>query len=43
MVIEVVDGVVTCVSTDDYDRCISDAVTQAEAFYRQELEESKAG
>ncbi|MAD77815.1 MAG: hypothetical protein CMJ51_00410 [Planctomycetaceae bacterium] len=43
VVIEVVDGVVTCVSTDDYDRCISDAVTQAEAFYRQELEESKAG
>lgn len=30
IVVEVVDGVVTCVSTDDYDRCISDAVARAE-------------
>lgn len=30
IVVEVIDGVVTCVSTNDYDRCISDAVARAE-------------
>ena len=43
VVIEVVDGVVTCVSTDDYDRCISDAVTQAEALYLEEAKRMEAG
>jgi hypothetical protein len=35
-VVEVVDGRVTCVSTEDFHRCVDDAVAAAEAMYAAE-------
>jgi hypothetical protein len=37
-VVEVVDGRVTCVSNDDFQRCVDDAVAAAEAQYAAEAE-----
>ena len=36
VVVEVVDGRVTCVSSDDFHRCVDDAVAAAEAMYDAE-------
>lgn len=36
--VEVVDGRVTCVSTEDFHRCVDDAVAAAEAQFAAELE-----
>lgn len=36
VVVEVVDGRVTCVSTDDFQRCVEDAVATAEARFAAE-------
>ncbi len=37
-VVEIVDGRVTCVSNDDFQRCVDDAVAAAEALFAAEAE-----
>ena len=43
VLLEVVDGMVTCVSTDDFHRCVDDAVATAEAQFARELEAATEG
>ncbi len=42
VVVTVVDDRVTCVSADDFDRCVDDAVSAAEAQYAREAEDAGA-
>lgn len=43
VLLEVVDGTVTCVSTDDFHRCVDDAVAAAEAQYAREAAAAAEG
>lgn len=43
VLLEIVDGTVACVSTDDFHRCVDDAVAAAEAQYAREADAAAEG